>query len=239
MGIGLIEIKKELIEQVIKGEKFDKVYIINDFVENGFFHRGAMKFFQYIIDRLEGTDISFRIRFNNEDKDAIKLDEFSVSLEKKPENVDDGKYMLVKNLLERLLRGEWFSRSEIKKYFLFTDENGSNILSSTSVMYRPEVMFIKEDSPIFNEDLSVIEFRGEWLRIVRNSKQFYFCKTMFNLKANKYYSWDEIAETMGTSLEKGAWKRINDYQRQINKNCVEKGLPKLFKYENKEIKRLF
>lgn len=103
--------------------------------------------------------------------------------------------------------------------------------------------FIKSgagDKTVFDEVNSRIIFKIKKLSIPKNSKQFYFCKKMYEHEINEWISWDEIYEEMsGTDdAPKGAWKIIYDVMSELNKKVdKELGIKKLFDYNKHEFLR--
>jgi hypothetical protein len=103
--------------------------------------------------------------------------------------------------------------------------------------------FIKNgagDRTVFDEISSQIIFKLKKLSIPKNSKQFYFCKKMYEHEINEWISWDEIYDEMsGTdNAPKGAWKITYDAMSELNKKVdKELGIKKLFDYNKHEFLR--
>jgi len=96
------------------------------------------------------------------------------------------------------------------------------------------------DRTVFDEISSQIIFKLKKLSIPKNSKQFYFCKKMYEHEINKWVSWDEIYDEMSGTDEapKGAWKIIYDVMSELNKKVYkELGIKKLFDYNKHEFLR--
>lgn len=103
--------------------------------------------------------------------------------------------------------------------------------------------FIKSgagDRTVFDEISSQIIFKLKKLSIPKNSKQFCFCKKIYEHEINEWISWDEIYDEMSGTDEapKGAWKIVYDVMSELNKKADnELSIKKLFDYNKHEFLR--
>ena len=102
--------------------------------------------------------------------------------------------------------------------------------------------FIKKESQnntVFDPVKSCIVYKLAELNIPKNSKQFYFCKKVYEYPVNEPVSWDVIyADMEGVMPEKEKWKVVYDAMTEINKKVRDKwSIDGLFKYERHEFLR--
>ncbi len=214
--------------------KFSLEYDIHqDFVIDAPFHEGALRCLLYLFEKQKELNFIFFIKFELEEKHRIN-----------------------KEYYEKLLQFHcpWLRDDIFGVWLVMTDVEGlirNHLFHYLPIYYEVKLKLATpggESKATFSSDGS-IKLGGRVIEVTKNTKEYYFCKEMFGRDVGVFYSWDEIADTMG-SIDKKLQitgegndrmmsKRIQSYISAINKKFTSNGFPSIFEMVGKEVRRLY
>lgn len=106
---------------------------------------------------------------------------------------------------------------------------------------------IKVQPSEFSDKTAELNVDGMVIQLPPHKSEHWFCQAAFEYSPNEPVDWQELYEKMTGLYEhhygkqkgsKEIWRKVYDTMEAINKRVEEKGLPKLFAWQEKTVKRL-
>jgi hypothetical protein len=138
---------------------------------------------------------------------------------------------------------DYFDEIVIKDGKLFLTVSGIELLKQAHKLVAEKLtgQKHKKSSSKFFDNEVILEVDGFRIQLPPYKNEHFFCRAIFEYSLNEPVDWEPICEKM-TGLFSGdsklSWRKVYDTMESINKRIKEKGLSKLFIWQEKSVKRL-
>jgi hypothetical protein len=138
---------------------------------------------------------------------------------------------------------DYFEEIVIKDGKLFLTVSGVELLKQAHKLVAEKLtgQKPKESLSKFFDNEAILEVDGFRIQLPPHKNEHFFCQAIFEYSLNEPVDWEPICEKMTGLLfgdPKLNWRKVYDTMESINKRIEEKGLSKLFIWQEKSVKRL-